>query len=157
MVMRIQVRSHEESPGLALAEPGQPSPAEKPPVPGSSAGNRQVQMQRLVTQNPSALSIWGEKAQKEHKKSLSFCLYCKMVGGTALFFGVLLVLVEFLGVWAVPVDAVQTLGKAFIVPAALAGDCSILQKEENVSAVAAIHQSLATIQKVSSENGVFLL
>lgn len=80
-----------------------------------------------------------------------------MVGGTALFFGVLLVLVEFLGVWAVPVDAVQTLGKAFIVPAALAGDCSILQKEENVSAVAAIHQSLATIQKVSSENGVFLL
>ncbi|XP_039940668.1 Golgi integral membrane protein 4-like isoform X5 [Hirundo rustica] len=49
MVMRIQVRSHEESqaPGLSLPDPGQPSPAEKPPMPGShhSAGNRQVQVQ----------------------------------------------------------------------------------------------------------------
>ncbi|XP_018864319.1 Golgi integral membrane protein 4-like isoform X4 [Parus major] len=49
MVMRIQVRSHEESqaPGLSLADPGRPSPAEKPPVPDNhhSAGIRQVQMQ----------------------------------------------------------------------------------------------------------------
>ncbi|XP_066190219.1 Golgi integral membrane protein 4-like [Sylvia atricapilla] len=49
MMMHIQVQRHEESqaPGLSLAEPGQPSPAEKAPGPGSlhSAGNRQVQMQ----------------------------------------------------------------------------------------------------------------
>lgn len=152
MVMRIQVRSHEESqaPGLALAEPGQPSPAEKPPVPHSqhSAGNRQVQMQRLVTKNSSTFSVWGEDAQKEHPKSLSSCVYC--------FLEKLLEEQLFWCVGGVPgslgrvqdaVDAVQTLGKAFIVSAVLAGDCSALQKEENVSPVAAIHQSLATIQK----------
>ncbi|XP_027557936.1 Golgi integral membrane protein 4-like isoform X1 [Neopelma chrysocephalum] len=49
MVMRIQVRSHEESqaPGLALPGPRQPSAAGKPPVPENhlSTGNRQGQMQ----------------------------------------------------------------------------------------------------------------
>lgn len=48
------------------------------------------------------------------------------------FFGVLLVLVEFLGVWSGP--RIQwMLCRPFIVSAALAGDCSVLQKEENVS------------------------
>ncbi|KAF4788037.1 hypothetical protein TURU_164576 [Turdus rufiventris] len=49
MLMRIQVRSHEESqaPGLSLADPAQPSPAEKPAVPDTqpSAGTSQLQMQ----------------------------------------------------------------------------------------------------------------
>lgn len=83
MVMRIQVRSHEESqaPGLSLADPRQPSPAEKPPVLDNShsAGNRQVQMQRLVTQNSSTLSVWGEGAKQEHPRSLSPCVYCGSV------------------------------------------------------------------------------
>ncbi|XP_053818654.1 Golgi integral membrane protein 4-like isoform X1 [Vidua chalybeata] len=49
MLMRIQVRSHEESqaPGLSLAEPGQPSRAENAPAPGGqrSAASRQVPVQ----------------------------------------------------------------------------------------------------------------
>lgn len=82
MVMHIQVRSHEQSraPGLSLPDPGQPSPAGKPAVPGSqhSAGIRQVQMQRLVTQNSSALSVWGEGAPQAHP-GLSLLVFIGLV------------------------------------------------------------------------------
>lgn len=55
MVMRIQVKSNEESqaPGLSQSDPKKPSVAENPPAPENhhSTGSKQTQMQRLVTQN----------------------------------------------------------------------------------------------------------
>lgn len=87
MLMHIQVRSHEASqaPGLSLAEPGQTSLAQNPPVPGGqrSAGSREVPVQRLVTQNPSARSVWGEDAQKVHPSS---CLLLEKCLEEQLFF-----------------------------------------------------------------------
>lgn len=55
MVMRIQVKSNEESqaPGLSPSDLKQPSAAENPPAPENhhSTGSKQMQMQRLVKQN----------------------------------------------------------------------------------------------------------
>lgn len=55
MVMRIQVKSHEESqaPAMSLPDLKEPSAAEKPPMLDTHhpTGNKQGQMQRLVKQN----------------------------------------------------------------------------------------------------------
>ncbi|XP_066058987.1 Golgi integral membrane protein 4-like isoform X1 [Chamaea fasciata] len=76
MVMHIQVQSHEESqaPGLSLAEPGQPSPAEKPPVPDSrhSAGNRQVQMQSWKELVSKVNAQMDEEQARGYPKNLQF-------------------------------------------------------------------------------------
>lgn len=65
MVMRIQVKSHEESqaPALSLSDLKQPSAAEKPPMPDAhhTTGNKQGQMQRLVKQNLLLLPIFRLK------------------------------------------------------------------------------------------------
>ena len=65
MVMRIQVKSNEESqaPGLSLTDLKQPSAAEKPQMPDNhhSTGNKQVQMQRLVKQNSLLLLMFRLK------------------------------------------------------------------------------------------------
>ncbi|XP_041888002.1 Golgi integral membrane protein 4-like isoform X1 [Corvus kubaryi] len=76
MVMRIQVRSHEESqaPGLSLADPRQPSPAEKPPMLDShhSAGNRQVQMQSWKDLVSKVNAQMDEEQAHGYPKSLHF-------------------------------------------------------------------------------------
>ncbi|XP_014741307.1 PREDICTED: Golgi integral membrane protein 4-like [Sturnus vulgaris] len=76
MVMHIQVRSHEESqaPGLSLAEPGQASPAENPPVPQNSpsAGNRQVQMQSWKDLVSKVNAQMDEEQARGYPRSLQF-------------------------------------------------------------------------------------
>ncbi|KAM4885982.1 uncharacterized protein FYW23_011764 [Sylvia borin] len=76
MMMHIQVQRHEESqaPGLSLAEPGQPSPAEKPPVPGSlhSAGNRQVQMQSWKELVSKVNAQMDEEQARGYPQNLQF-------------------------------------------------------------------------------------
>ncbi|XP_058711067.1 Golgi integral membrane protein 4-like isoform X3 [Poecile atricapillus] len=76
MVMRIQVRSHEESqaPGLSLADPGQPSLAEKPPVPDNhhSAGIRQMQMQSWKDLVSKVNAQMDEEQAHRYSKDLQF-------------------------------------------------------------------------------------
>lgn len=81
MVMRIQVKSNEESqaPGLPLSDLKQPSAAEKPQMPDNrhSTGSKQVQMQRLVEKNSLLLSVFRLKGTiKAGPWSLSSCVYC---------------------------------------------------------------------------------
>ncbi|XP_009887902.1 PREDICTED: Golgi integral membrane protein 4-like [Charadrius vociferus] len=74
MVMRIQVKSNEESqaPGLSLSERRQPSPAEKPQVPDShhSPGNTLVQMQSWKDIVNKVNAQGDEKQARGYPKSL---------------------------------------------------------------------------------------
>ncbi|XP_016158979.1 PREDICTED: Golgi integral membrane protein 4-like isoform X2 [Ficedula albicollis] len=76
MVMHIQVRSHEgsQAPGLSLPEPGQTSPAAKPPVPGSqpSAGNSQLQMHSWKDLVSKVNAQMDEEQARGHPKSHQF-------------------------------------------------------------------------------------
>ncbi|XP_057243646.1 uncharacterized protein LOC130586765, partial [Malurus melanocephalus] len=88
MVMRIQVRSHEES---QAPDPKEPSPAEKPPLLDTQhpAGIRQGQMQRLVAQNSFCSQHLGWKGQSGASLiSLSLCLLwvCLKDGWRSSFF-----------------------------------------------------------------------
>ncbi|XP_054031721.1 Golgi integral membrane protein 4 isoform X1 [Dryobates pubescens] len=76
MVMRIQVKSHEESqaPGLSLSDPKQPSAAEKPQGPDShhSTGNRQGQMQSWKDIVNKVNAQMDEEQVHSYPKSLQF-------------------------------------------------------------------------------------
>ncbi|XP_056364072.1 Golgi integral membrane protein 4-like isoform X2 [Oenanthe melanoleuca] len=76
MMMHIQVRSHEgsQAPGLSLPEPGQTSPAGKPPVPGSqpSAGNSQLQMHSWKDLVSKVNAQMDEEQAQGHPKSPQF-------------------------------------------------------------------------------------
>lgn len=81
MVMRIQVKSNEESqaPGLSLSDLKQPSAAEKAQMPDSqhSMGSKQGQMQRLVKQHSLLLSRLRLKGTvRAGPWFLSSCVYC---------------------------------------------------------------------------------
>ncbi|XP_010084297.1 PREDICTED: Golgi integral membrane protein 4-like [Pterocles gutturalis] len=76
MVMRIQVRSNEESqaPGLSLSALKQPSAAEKPPVPDNhhSAGSKQAQVQSWKDIVNRVNAQMDEEQAHGYSKSLSF-------------------------------------------------------------------------------------
>ncbi|GAB0198842.1 Golgi integral membrane protein 4-like [Grus japonensis] len=76
MVMRIQVKSNEESqaPGLPLSDLKQPSAAEKPEMPAShhSAGSKQLQMQSWKDIVNKANAQMDEEQARGYPKSLPF-------------------------------------------------------------------------------------
>ncbi|KAM6241145.1 uncharacterized protein LJ264_012238 [Porphyrio hochstetteri] len=76
MVMRIQVKSNEESqaPGLPLSDPKQPSAAEKPQVPDShhSTGSKPVQMQSWKDIVNKVNAQVDEEQVPSYPKSLHF-------------------------------------------------------------------------------------
>ncbi|XP_053941770.1 Golgi integral membrane protein 4 isoform X2 [Cuculus canorus] len=76
MVMRIQVKSNEESqaPGLPLSDPKQPSAAEKPPMPGDHhpTGSKEVQMQSWKDIVHKVNAQMDEEQAHGHPKSLRF-------------------------------------------------------------------------------------